>query len=84
MAADPEILDKEDRRNVSRAQATLRYLSPLHQTKLTIPLKNVNFVTNTIPNDSLRVNLARLTRYGYYIEVNDWVLPYGPFPWKRA
>ena len=71
----PEILDKEDRRNVSRAKATLRYLPP-PPNQMNDSAQKVNFVTNTIPNDSLRVNLARLTRYGYYIEVNDWVLPY--------
>ena len=83
MAADPEILDKEDRRNVSRAKATLHYLPP-PPNQINDSAQKVNFVTNTIPNDSPRANRARLTRCGYYIEVNDWVLPYGPFPWKRA
>ena len=82
--ADPEISDKEGRRNVSRAQATLRYLPP-PPNQMNVSSEKVNFVKNTIPNDILLgATVAWLTRCGYYIEVNDRVLPYGPFPWKRA
>ena len=80
----PEITNKEDRRNVSRAQATLRYLPP-PSNQMNDSAQKVNFVKNTIPNDTLPgATLAWLTRCGYYIEVSDRVLPYGPFPWKRA
>ena len=81
--ADPEISDEVDRRSVSRAQATLRYLPP-PANQMNDSAQKVNFVKNTIPNDSPRAILAWLTRCGYYIEVNDRVLPYGSFPWKRA
>ena len=81
LVADPEISDKEGRRNVSRAQATLRYLlRPPNQ--MNDSVQRVNFVKNTILTDILPgATLAWLTRCGYYIEVNDRVFF---FPWKRA
>ena len=52
LVADPEISDKEGRRNVSRAQATLRYLPP-PPNQMNETAQKVNFVKNAIPNDIL-------------------------------
>ena len=50
--ADPEISDKKGEGNVSRAQATLRYLPPpLNQ--MNDSAQKVNFAKNTIPTNIL-------------------------------
>ena len=52
LVADPEISDKEGRRNVSRAQTTLRYLPP-PPNQMNDSAQKVKLVKNTIPTDIL-------------------------------